>query len=503
MKKIISLTVATALIFTTSVFAQETNENSDESYQDFGFGEFDNSGEFGGFDNSGGFGGFDSTSSGGFSIGGDVIFDTRWTLQEGTYSTRPTANHDAGKTDVFPRLVLKPSYVASRSEFTASLKIDIPTIKEHIEDILEEMTIRAFLGDFVLEAGKMKVVWGKGDKVHVLDNFNANDYTDFLIPDYIDRRLAEPMIRLQWNGPKNVRMEAIYAPWMTADRYATSGIWTPATYLGLQGLMISVADNNYPPTSLTPSAILALQNQLNNATVPSFNFEYGQAGIRLLHTIGVFDWGVSYYYGHYKQPSTDLEKYLISYQMTNGKPTVQPSLHYDMLQVFGLEAATAIKMFNLRTELAYYLTNDIKGDDPWVHNNSINWLIGFDVDLPLHNININIQNVGNAVLGKDKIKDGTFKVYDVDYNSHDRYTRNRLVFNISDSFLHEKLKLECAVVWGIERREVFVKPKVTYNIVNGLDVSLTGGYIHSEEDDGEFHDYKDNGFLQLGAKYSF
>ena len=84
------------------------------------------------------------------------------------------------------------------------------------EDIIDELIIRGYFLDNALtvEGGKMKIVWGKGDKLHVLDNFNADDYTDFIVPDYIDRRISTPMFRVVYSqaSASALSLEGVFTP---------------------------------------------------------------------------------------------------------------------------------------------------------------------------------------------------------------------------------------------------------------------------------------------------
>ncbi|MBQ0039968.1 MAG: hypothetical protein KBS64_06035, partial [Treponema sp.] len=128
-----------------------------------------------------------------------------------------------------PSLKLNFDYEGTSSIFTAKLKFNKDSLQEgNYKDILDEFKATAILGNWTLEAGKMRLVWGKTDKVHVLDNFNANDYSDFLVPDYNDRRIAEPMFRVVYATPfsSNLKFEAVYTPVMTPDRLGT-GYWEP------------------------------------------------------------------------------------------------------------------------------------------------------------------------------------------------------------------------------------------------------------------------------------
>lgn len=99
------------------------------------------------------------------------------------------------KTEANPAAKLNFTYSGLSSDLDLKLKFDGNSLGDYKWDMLDEFTARAYVGNAQFEAGKMRVVWGKGDKLHVLDNFNANDYTDYIIPDYIDRRIAEPMLR--------------------------------------------------------------------------------------------------------------------------------------------------------------------------------------------------------------------------------------------------------------------------------------------------------------------
>ena len=465
---------------------------------------------------------------------------------------------------------LNVNYEGESSDTEIKLNFDSKTLKSNPEDIVEELIARGYFGNWTVEGGKMKVVWGKGDKLHVLDNFNANNYTDFIFPDYVDRRLGEVMFRIAYNVPNesNFRVEAVVTPMMTADRFATSGTLVPYAQQKLTDTVTSIVKNN---------TIYALNQDLNNGAITLSGFDainsassfssddlyensikslkYAQGGAKMSGSLGSLDWGLSYYYGHYKQPSANLEKYITSlvtaaakehstevaalaaqliangYDATTATTLAAkkigseyastlthdgtyelelPSLDYDRLQVFGFEFAKILWKFNCRGEFAYNLTEDIAGDNPWVKNNSLAWVGGFDIDLPIHNLNINVQETGTYILKNDKIEDGAFKAYDVDYNSDGNYCINKVVLNVSDKWINEKLSTECMVIYGIENEEWCVQPKIEYNVVDGFTVTAKGAYIYSKNENGEFYNFTadstknhSKAFAQLSVKYAF
>lgn len=425
--------------------------------------------------------------SGDASLGGRIYFDG-----ESAEETEACA---------IPELEIGLDYEGSSTNFTARINLSERTLLHNQIDILDEFRADLFLGDFVLSAGKMKVVWGKGDKLHVLDNFNANDYTDFLIPDYLDRRAGEYMFRVQYNAPSVFRLEGIWTPIMRGEIYAESGRWVPNKVNTLKNQIMTIVGSQ----SVTNVAQLLDMMKIQDEMYPNTNrLEYGQFGFYGNFSIGAVDLGISYYNGHYKQVSANMSSTIMAAQGVPGYDGM-PSLEYDKLQVFGLDAQTAAGPFTLRAELAYNLTKDTAGDDPWVHNNSISYLAGFDVGIPLHNLNLNVQGTGNFVLKKDKITEGAYKKYDTDHDPTGCYSNNKIVVQLKDTFYYEKVEAVVKAIYGFERRDLVLMPEVSYKIRDGWKARLSGLFIHNfgDDEDSEFAGWLDNSFIQLSVHYSF
>ncbi|MBB5225686.1 hypothetical protein DYE50_07315 [Treponema ruminis] len=584
--------------------------------------------DFGG-DSGDDFGGssFEESSAPAVTVSGEVGAETRAWLgttnkDTGKFDTKNYKGaYDLSKTqmDAGAYANLELNYEGDYTGANLKLKLDSTSLTEHHEDVIDELYASGSFkeGKFQLKAGKMKEVWGKGDKVHVLDNFNANDYSDFIFPDYIDRRIGEVMFKatanLSWDY--NLKLEGIFTPWMTADRFASEGFLVPAAqkkltnevtklvktqaasqlegYIGLAGT--GTTDDPYKIKLNSDGLITGLMG-LSSFSADSLyednikTIKYGQAGLRMTGTLGGIDWGASYYYGHYKQPSAKLlgatsmtyyanaaQKYAdgatkaknaaeqyanaakqyatagdtVNAQAAQAKaleyqaqaeqaaataqtlgalakaslakdPSELISLNYDQLQVFGLEAAFVLWKLNTRWEVAYNLTEDTAGDNPWIKNNSVSWLVGFDIDLPIHNLNLNVQETGKYILKNDKIKDGGIDIdgvgrvgwetlgnLDTDYNSDDKYINNKIIALISDKWLNEKLTTEVQGIYCIEDKGYMVAPKIEYNVSEGLTFGLRGVYLHCDNENGEFYNFtadtenNDKAFLQLTAKYQF
>ncbi len=490
-----------------------------DDFDDFGFDDFGSDG---------------SSSGSGSSLPVELSADLTLDVRNYFMGDDVDGIGDTGM-EATPEAKIGLNYDGGKAGADLQLKITEDTIKNHPEDVIDELTLSAYLGNFTLTAGKMKVVWGKGDKLHVIDNFNADDYSDFIIPDYLDRRISTPMIRGVYAVPlnsrtiSNVMIEGVYTPIMPVDRYASDGAWKPGKVSKLEttvkdkvsanlgdkaaakdtafGAIIAAgtdpqkaaaAKANYQAALTDYLTYLSYASSLSASDLyPDTNtFEYGQGGLRVTGSIGQVDLGASYYYGHYKQPSINFAKFATTENSL-------PELAYDRKQTFGLEFSTIAWKFNLRGEAAYNLTDDVAGDDPWVHNNSIQWLGGFDIDLPFWDANLNVQETGTYILKNGEIEDGIYKTMDVDYDS-EGYTNNKVVVNFTTSFLNGKLTPEVTALYGFEHKDLVVMPKVTIKPASSFKIIGSGLAMWTyDEEKSEFGKWHKNSFIQLGAEVSF
>lgn len=493
MKKIKFIGLFTAALFTAGLAFADDFDFGDDFESDFG-------GDFG--DSSASFAG------GALEVNGEAQIDFRAYFDDEDEYGLPV---DEWKTDTTPKGKINLKYSNSSVSAEAKFAFSKDVLENYREDVIDELTLESYLGNFVVQAGKMKVVWGKGDKLHAVDNFNANDYTDFIIPDYIDRRIAEPMIRVLYNVPKDVgpfsssRFELVWTPTMTADRYASGGKWVPAQVSDLKTSLSKNAVGLIASAS-EPAKTIMLSNSsslADNLYPDTKQLKYMQAGARFTTTTGSLDWGLSYYVGRDKRASFDKLKInsFVSTYLSNGSADDDDKfIDYDFLQVFGLEAAKTFGAYNFRAEGAYNLTKDTAGDDPKVHNNSVGWVFGFDRDLPLSELNMNVQFQGKYILNHDKINDLGL----LDTESGTFENDNKVVVNISDSWNHGKVKPEVSAVYGFQHYDLIVMPKITWYVSDGLEFCAKGMYMASyKSDKTEFEGWHNNGFVQLGAKYTF
>lgn len=490
--------------------AQDSDDQQKDDEGEFseGFGGDFGSGSNGGDGSEGAKG---STASGdGFGSFGSGGPSLDWGGTLGFY-TRVIADYDdpeESPVSAQPELDLDLEYADSSSELLARLEFrpeyleDADSAKEFAEELVDEAYLTLFYDNFNLQAGYFRDVWGTGDQVHVVDALNSNDLRDFVNPEYSDRRLSRPMFTLNVPVRTQGRFEAVYVPTFEPDLIPREGPWAPAEARQLNALVDTAMEEalaSAPANDLTYGETQTLEKTL---VEPQTNtLEWGQYALRLRDTFGSVDLGLVYYHGFLKQPSVALTSAM-------GSPETfgfgdQIILDYDRVNLFGLEYAGVFSGFNTRAEAAYYLTEDMDGDDPTVTNNSLQYLAGFDRDLPLSNLNVNIQGTGTYYLKSGEIEDNVEErmVYDFQYNEDGEYTNHIVSLAVTDSYANDTVKPEVALSYGVENEDWYINPSIEFSLLNDVKLFTEAAVFHGDE--GYFGQYDDNDFAEVRLEYSY
>lgn len=362
-----------------------------------------------------------------------------------------------------------------KDNFDLDLKLNI----NEDEQELEEAYCRLYFDKFNLLVGKKKVVWGKGDKMHIVDNLNAFDYTDFVNPDYLDRTIAEEMVKLNYYMDSG-SLEVVYTPDFTPHRLVldSTNPWMRADLKKQQNLIQILPDNQQTN----------LMNDLKNG-----GNEYGDGQLALRYTDSYqgYDYGFSFYQGRMREPSIDMNDIAIN---------------YDRVSIIGAELSTVLADINMKSELAYYRTKDTAGDDPALRNNRLAFIIGGDKNLPYNNLNLNLQLQSNYILANDRIKDtkipGVGIPIDVDYREDGEYLTNTLSLGLTDSYKRETILPELSLAYNPGDQDYMLGAKVDFVLKDDTILSLN--YKDFGGDNGtQFGQYDKNDYFAAEIEYVF
>tara|TARA_B100000614_G_scaffold238240_1_gene236952 strand:+ start:1848 stop:3560 length:1713 start_codon:yes stop_codon:yes gene_type:complete len=558
-------------------------QDSGDSGGDFsgGFGVENGSGDGTG-DGFGSFGSFGDSGSAAAALewGGRLRFDARAiadydrpedSATTGDAQAQLELSYTADNSEAHVRLEATDGFLADGSApggaTGATATGATAAMDEFLRTFVDEAYLQLYYDRFNLQAGYLKTVWGQGDQVHVVDFLNSNDYSDFINPDYIERRLASGMVKLNvpWNSAagRSGQVELAVLPVLRPDFLPEQGTWAPAQAAMLQQLLTGYAgaltdlreaqlDAALSPVdgaALEPESALWAQATAAGAltTADTRTLNYAQAAARATARLGGVDLGAVYYWGYRKTPSPRIRladpDAFAAFLASPGSASPAPDpegevrLEYDPLQGFGLEGATVIGPFNVRAEAAYYLTEDIAGDDPEVPNNSLEYLLGFDVDLGISSLNLNVQGTGSYILNSDAIdeagpvanvssalktaaqSDATlaavldaspYAVLYLDpnarlnyqYDPDGIYTSHVVSAALTDSWNNDRVRPEVSVAMGIERQDVRVEPSVEFVLRDDARFEVSS-VVFAGDEAGVFGQYDANDYVQLRFQYSF
>ena len=230
-----------------------------------------------------------------------------------SYTNRGIIDNDKileSKIENMPELECTLKYKKDFSEVIARILFN----EENKGGELTEGEISLFYDNFVLKLGKMKVTWGKGDKVHVLDNLNSANLID-PNKEYIDSKIAKDMIKVDYYLKDGI-LELVYIPYFVPDKFALEGKWSPEIIkqmnLAFEGLGLD------------------LESELNKEP----KLENSQFGARFTQTIKDIDLGFSVYSGYYKQPTVN-KKAAEKLALTSDKAK---NLESDQIDIFAKNA---------------------------------------------------------------------------------------------------------------------------------------------------------------------
>jgi hypothetical protein len=287
------------------------------------------------------------------------------------------------------------SFSSSSIDAVANLNLSADSISElwnaspNLRDpsytplFIDEAFMRAFIGPVNITAGLRKLHWGKADSFGPLDVTNPIDYSDLKsIVDLRESKIARPMIHVNWSTGSFSKLEGVFIPNFAGHRISQEGRWAPVQYSNIisniEADITTKAAQQFGALATNPLFFTLMNNVRNNLMnhfsnaqiqFPSTGgLEYFQAGLRYTTTIRRADIGAQYFYGNLFRPNItingidafldDLSQHILAGDLNySGNPDlISPQIRFTRYHQFGVDYAQVFLGFNLRSELAFFLT---------------------------------------------------------------------------------------------------------------------------------------------------
>ena len=385
------------------------------------------------------------------------------------------------------------------------LKGDIKDGPPYPPALIDEMWLRAYFDRVSVQAGFIKLRWGRMYSPGPLDVVNPLDYSDLTnLTESKNMKIARPMIHASYNFGEFSSVEAVFLPNFAGHKFMLDGRWAPEQYSNIVPVFLGGIINRawqINPSFLEIPQVVSLVSSgsfpISYELPDTSTLDYFQTGLRFNTVIGSGDFGFQYFYGNDLRPSVSLngvDDFINAVNPLTAIPSV--NIEYTRYHQIGVDYSQVLFGFTVRSEFAAHITGDITGDDGNVRNPFLAWAFGFDRDI-FAGININVQCNETIRLLNDKV--GSNPAMDCEAGMD--LTSTRLVLQISRNFFRERLECKVVNIWDIEDSGLVIIPSVAWS-ANDARIELSAG-IFTGEKASELGQYCDNSYIKLKLTYSF
>lgn len=314
---------------------------------------------------------------------------------------------------------------------------------EDVQSEIREGYLNIHLENFDIQLGKQIISWGRADRINPTDNLTPYNYT-LLFPE--DSDLKSGIIALK------------------TDYYFKNMIIT--------GIWIPFFEPNTIPLPKIPGILIVQQN-------PSHSLNNSEYAVKMNIKGETIEWSFSYFNGF------DL---LPDFRLFNINPfLITLALKYPQIQVIGADFATAIGKFGLRGEIAYFFTEDSKGNNPEKKNPYLLYVLGIERTF-LEYLNVNFQFIQKIVSHfeeQEEIIDPITKTVVLEgatwNNQLDKIT-NQCSLRVGYKCFYETLETEVSTLYNITRKDYLIRPKIIYAISDGWKITIGSDIFHGQEE---------------------
>jgi hypothetical protein len=328
---------------------------------------------------------------------------------------------------------------------------------------LREANFSATPLDFVdIKFGRQILTWGTGDLIFINDLF-PKDWNSFFIG-RDDEYLKAPSDALKTSFFSDLaNLDVVYTPRFDADRF-------------IDGSRISYWNGGQGER--------AGRNAVIDADRPDNWLDDDEVAGRIYRTVSGWEVAVYGYEGFWKSPG--------GMDPASGKAT------FPRLAVYGASVRGNIARGIGNIELGYYDSKDDRdGDDPLVRNSELRFLVGYEQEIA-KDFTAGIQYYLEHMMDHDDYRDALPE-------DQPKADENRSVFTLrlTRLLMSQNLKLSLFTYWSPTDEDVYLRPKVHYNIDDHWSAEMGGNIFIGEEDHTFFGQFEDNTNVYAGARYSF
>ncbi|MGD2174942.1 MAG: hypothetical protein PVJ27_06025 [Candidatus Brocadiaceae bacterium] len=316
-----------------------------------------------------------------------------------------------------------------------------------------------------VKLGRQVLTWGTGDLVFLNDLF-PKDYESFFIGRDVEYLKApSDAVKLSFFSDY-ANLDLVYTPHFDSDDFVT-------------GKRLSYYN---PLLGARAGDSLRIRTEY-----PGSWFTDDEVALRLYRNVGSYELAGYAYRGFWKSPG--------GINPASGRYT------FPELSAYGASARGPFAGGIGNAEFAWYDSrDDAGGDNPFVPNGQLRFLVGYSRDLPrlARDFTVGVQYYVEHMLDYGEYRRNLpAGMPRVDENRH------LLTLRLTKLLLNQDLKLELFTFWSPSDHEAYLRPFVSYDITDRWRVDAGANIFMGDEGHTPFAQFDRNNNAYVGLRYSF
>jgi len=318
--------------------------------------------------------------------------------------------------------------------------------------------------DFMdLKLGRQILTWGTGDLLFINDLF-PKDWQSFFIgrdTEYL-KAPSDALKASFFTDLANV--DVVYTPRFDSDRFITGdriSYWNGRQITGTDDIV--------------------------RTDKPDGWFDDDEWALRVSKNVGGCELAAYGYWGYWKSPA--------------GMDTSTFKYIFPELNVYGASARNQVGKGIGNIEIGYYDSReDRTGDDPFIKNSQIRYLIGYEQDLPeiARDFTVGLQYYVEQMLDYGDYR----RTLPAGSKAAEEY-RHLLTFRVTKLYWNQNLTCSLFTYFSPSDKDVYMRPNVNYKVSDNLAVEAGANIFFGDYPHTFFGQFQNNTNIYTGIRYSF
>lgn len=329
---------------------------------------------------------------------------------------------------------------------------------------LREASVAYSPFDFMdLKLGRQILTWGTGDLIFINDLFPKDWQSFFIGRDTEYLKAPSDTIKASFFTDL-ANVDVVYTPRFDSDRFITGdriSYWNGSRTAGADAIVRTDKPDDW--------------------------FGDDEWALRISKNVSGYELAAYGCWGYWKSPG--------------GFDTSTSRYTFPKLSVYGASARGQVGKGIGNIEMGYYDSRDDQfGDEPYIDNSQIRYLIGYEQDLPKIAPDF---TVGLQYYVEQMLHYGDYRRTLPTGNKADEEYRHLLTFRITKLYWNQNLRCSLFTYFSPSDKDVYMRPNINYKVTDNLAVEVGANVFWGDYPHTFFGQFQNNTNVYVGLRCSF